>query len=165
MSTGLTDTIHLRRCRAALAEARVAAQLAKDEHERERAQAEWRAAISGKNESERKTALAVALAADERYQGALAGLRAAEAEVIRAEAELEAAQDQRRAEEWQVRLALVNALDRASVPSDAPGDDTSFDDAADAVGTDAIETYARVKAQHVARIEARERDTAEWFGR
>lgn len=129
--TGLIDTHHLRRCRAAHAEARIAVQTAKDAHERERALAEWRAQPAGKNESERKTALGVALAGDRPYQLVLTALRAAEAELVRAESELEAALDQRRAEEWQVRLALVNALDRASVPSDAPGDDASFDDAGD----------------------------------
>jgi hypothetical protein len=163
--TGLTDTHHLRRCRAAHAEARIAVATAKDAHERERALAEFRAQPQGKNEQERKTALGVALASDQSYQLALCALRAAEAELVRAEAELEAALDQRRAEEWQVRLALVNALDRASVPSDAPGDDTSFDDAGIDAGVEMIETYARVKAQHVTAIERREQDTREWFDR
>lgn len=152
--TGILDLHHLRRCRAAHAEARVAVQTAKDFHERQRALAEWRAQPQGKNESERKTALGVALASDADYQCALTALRAAEAELVRAEAELEAALDQRRAEEWQVRLALVNALDRASVPSDAPGDDVSFDDAADEAGAEMIETYARAKQRHADYIAA-----------
>lgn len=163
--TGLTDTHHLRHCRAAVAEARIATQTAKDAHEAERAMAEFRGQVVGKNAEERKTALTVALASDVAYQRVLAAYRAAEAELIRAEAELEVALDQRRAEEWGVRLALINALDRAGVPSDAPGDDVSFDDAADEAGAELIETYARIKAQHVARIERREADTAEWFTR
>ncbi len=165
MATGIVDTVHLRRCRADVAEARIAVVTARDAHERERALAELRAAVQGRNETERKTALGVALAADAAYQLVLTALRAAEAELVRAETALEVALDQRRAEEWQVRLALVNALDRASVPSDAPGDDASFDDAGDAAGAEMIETYARVKTQHQERIARREADTAEWFGR
>lgn len=155
--TGIPDTHYLRSCRAVVAEARIACQAAKDAHEREKALAEWRAAPQGKNESERKTALGVALASDAAYQCALAAHRAAEAELVRAEAALEVALDQRRAEEWQVRLALVNALDRASVPSDAPGDDASFDDAAD----DASFRHLVARGERPA-VTAYE--TAEWFG-
>lgn len=160
--TGLLDLHHLRGCRAAHAEARIAVSTAKDAHEYQKALAEQRAGHTGRNESERKTALLVALASDQAYQLVLTALRAAEAKLVRAEAELETAQDQRRAEEWQVRLALVNALDRASVPSDAPGDDTSFDDTADEIGIDLIQDYQRAKERHAAYLAA-ERGVNELF--
>ncbi len=166
MATGIADIYHLRHCRAAVAEARITLATAKDVLDSERGLAEFRANVSGRNESERKTALTVALANDPLYQRVLSAYRAAEAEQIRAEAELEVALDGRRAEEWQVRLALVNALDRASVPSDAPGDDVSFDDTADEAGAEMIEAYARVKAQHTIALGRRlPTDTAEWFDR
>ena len=150
--TGLLDTHHLRHCRAHLAEARVVCQATKDIFERHRAQAEYRAVLAmngsaGKNEEERKRNLTIALGSDSEYQAALSTLRAAEAEGIRAEAELEAVLDQRRAEEWQVRLALVNALDRASIPAEAPGDDVSFDDAGDARVMNTVYDRARVQQE------------------
>lgn len=129
MSTGLQDLHHLRRCRANVAEARIAVQTAKDAHEYERGMAEFRACAAGRNADERKTALLVALAGDVAYQRVLSALRAAEAELIRSEAELETAQDQRRESEWAVRAALVNALAQRQIFAEA--DDGAFDAAGD----------------------------------
>jgi hypothetical protein len=136
MNTGITDIAHLAHCRQALAAAEIDVRAAKDEFEVIKASAE-RAAIermngsAGKNEEERKRNLLLALAADPHYQRALAMLRRCEAEVTRAQAELEIAQDQRRAEEWGIRLALIAALDRQRVHAEQPGDDSSFDDVTD----------------------------------
>jgi hypothetical protein len=152
METGIMDTAHLRRAREQVAAARVDVLEAKDVFEATKAEAEARAIASlngnaGKNEEERKRNLTIALNKDNYYRKALLRLREAEATLIDADAELEIAQDQRRAEEWGVRLALITALERAAVPSDAPGDDVIFEDAAVEVGNRALERAARDRAR------------------
>lgn len=96
-----------------LAAARATLRAAKDRHELARAEAEQAAidgGCGGKNAEERTRNLTLVLAKDEAYQHALARLRAAEAEVDRLDALLEGARDARRAEEWQIRARLADAL-------------------------------------------------------
>lgn len=134
--TGIYDTTHLDHCRRTLAEAEIDLRSTRDMYEAAKAQAEHRAIAAmngsaGKNEEERKRNLALKLLADRDYQRALTRLREAEAAVTTAQMEYDVACDQRRAEEWGIRLQLVIALDRQRVTSEQPGDDTSFEDAAD----------------------------------
>ena len=88
-------------------------------------------AVIGKNAEERKTTLACFLASDPDYQAALALLRDCEWSRDRAEALLEAAKDERRAAEWQIRCRLADALFSRGVQSNAadPAGDTAYDDA------------------------------------
>jgi hypothetical protein len=73
------------------------------------------------------------LDADDTYTGALAHLRQAEHECERVEALLEAARDERRASEWQIRAQLAAAILGSDIPSDGgdPYGDDSFDNAID----------------------------------
>ena len=122
--------------RLAVADARSALRTAKDNHELAKAEAEQRAidsGVNGKNETERTRNLTLALAQDRLYQEAHLQLRQWEAEVERREALLEAACDDRRNTEWQIRARLADALFRAGVQTDhadATGDG-AFDDTAD----------------------------------
>lgn len=132
--TGITDTLGLRQARENLTGARIQLQDARDAFDYQKASAEYRIIAKlngtyGKNEEERKRNLILALGEDSEYQRALAHFRQAESAVVRAEGDLEVMQDQRRAEEWGIRLALVTALERASIPTDAEGNDESFEDA------------------------------------
>lgn len=157
MPTGLADTRGLALARQNLTEARIHLQAKQDDEKIARAYAE-RDAISalngsaGKNDEERRRNLLLALENDKAYQRTLHELRKAEAAVSRAETELELAQDQRRAEEWGIRLQLVIALDRAGVTSDAPGDDVSFDDTADEEVMSNLNQYRERKAAHAEQI-------------
>lgn len=90
-------------------------------------------AVVGKNAEERKTTLAVFLAQDSAYQASLAMMRDAEWSRDRSEAMLEAAKDERRAAEWQIRCRLADALFSRGVQSDSDDaiSDTAFDDVTD----------------------------------
>jgi hypothetical protein len=92
---------------------------------------------NGKNKEDRERSLTINLGASETYQHALTLLRDAEWEHERAEQLLEAAKDERRAAEWQIRARLADGLFRQQVASDAddPAGDVAFDDAADEVPT------------------------------
>lgn len=125
---------HFDTLRQRLVDCRATYRQTKDLHEQALAQAE-QAAIDngkagGKNAEERSRSLTIALMNDPSYQGALAKLRAAETAVERAEANLEAAKDARRASEWTIRAQLADGLLRAGVTSDNV-DDEAFDDTAD----------------------------------
>lgn len=171
MPTGITDTTGLQSARRALTGCRLALQEARDEYELERARAEQRALIkmngsAGRNEEERRRNLTVALAEDEQFIKARRWLRQCEAQVAEAERDLEIALDQRRAEEWGIRLQLVVALDRAGVRSDAPGDDSSIDDAADEEVMSNLAQYREWRQAHAAQIDTNRayREMDEVFG-
>lgn len=70
------------------------------------------------------------LANDGNYGDAREELREAEATVARIEALLEGVRDARRADEWQIRARLADALMRAGVQSDGENG-AEFDDATD----------------------------------
>ncbi len=118
-----------------IATARTMLQACKDREKLTRAVAEQQAiasgAAGGKNAEERERSLAIALASNPDYQLAHESLRESEDMLAQLEADLESFRDARRQEEWSIRAALVDALTRRSIPSDAPGSDESFDDAAD----------------------------------
>ena len=99
----------------------------------------------GKNAEERDRNMALCLAADDDYQLALTMLRDAEYSRDRAEALLEAAKDERRAAEWQIRCKLADGLFSAGVQSDSDVGDSAYDDTADEhltrAGVTAFEEY------------------------
>lgn len=125
---------HFAELRQRLVDCRAAFRTAKDLHEQATAQAEQAAVDNGKasgsNAEARARSLAIALMGDASYQGSLARLRAAETEVERVQALLDAARDERRATEWQIRAKLADGLFSAGVPNEQ-ADDGSFDDVAD----------------------------------
>jgi hypothetical protein len=170
MPTGLHDLEGLRTARLVLTNLRGALQIAKDAHDLVKAQAEARAiellnGSAGRNEDERKRNLVIALGADPEYRQALRGLRDAETAVGRAETDLDLALDQRRAEEWGVRLSLVAALDRLGIPSNTPGSDESFDEVADEVVSE-YSAYQAKREAHAAHIDQQRayREMDEVFG-
>src|SRR5262249_41880790 len=101
------------------ATARMNVRAAKDAYDLARAEAEQRAidlgAAGGKNAEERARSLTLALQTDTTYGRALRDYRQAEYEAERVEALLEAACDDRRNQEWQIRARLADALLGASV--------------------------------------------------
>lgn len=99
----------------------------------------------GKNAEERARSLLLIIQHDNAYMSALARLRDCEYEVERCEQLIEAAKDERRAAEWQIRARLADGLFRQQVQSDSAdplGDDAS-DDVADSRWTGG---YSRSKA-------------------
>lgn len=126
---------HFHELRLRAVDARADVRTAKDAYEVAKAVAE-QAAIddgraSGPNAEARARSLTVALQTDSAYTAALRLLRTAEAEAERVEALLEAARDERRAAEWQIRAQLAAALMGTDIPSDGddPYGDDSFDNA------------------------------------
>lgn len=87
----------------------------------------------GKNAEERERTMALCLADDDDYQHALTLVRDAEYSRDRAEALLEAAKDERRAAEWQIRCKLADGLFQQAVQSDHEdyADDGAWQDTAD----------------------------------
>lgn len=128
--------------RIQLAEARIALSKARDTEKIARAAAEHHAIASlngsaGRNAEERERNLILALDKDEEYQRMLSMLRQREAAVERLEAQLEAARDVRRADEWRIRAKLADALWRNGVQSDEadPAGDAAWDDTSDSYAT------------------------------
>jgi len=109
----------------------------KDQYEAAKADLSKRAfdtaTVTGKNAEERDRNLIVHLASKTDHEAALALLRDAEWQRDRCAALLEAAKDDRRAAEWQIRAKLADGLFRQQVQSDAddPAGDTAFDDMED----------------------------------
>lgn len=125
-------TAHFHELRQNLADARRELRTAKDTHAAALAVATQKANVSGKNKEERDTALTLALLADEAYQAALSYLRQWEYQVEKVEALLEAACDERRASEWQIRARLADGLFRAGAQTDYKAVvERAFDDSAD----------------------------------
>jgi hypothetical protein len=131
---------HFLELRQRLADAKAALRTARATFEAVRAEQEQRVKDEangdiGKNEKDRERFLILALRTNPIYQNTLTNLRQAEHEVERVEALLEAAIDERRAAEWQIRACLADGLFRAGVQSDDsdPVGDSAFDDAADAM--------------------------------
>lgn len=120
---------HFHELRLRLVDCRANLRAAKDTYELDKAKATQRAAVTGKNAEERAVALILALADDVDYQTGLTQLRWAEHELERVEALLEAARDERRAAEWQIRAQLAASLMGTDIPSD--GTDPYGDDAFD----------------------------------
>lgn len=87
----------------------------------------------GANADERERALILALAQDSVYQSVFSLARQIQADAERVEAELEAAEDERRAGEWAIRARLADALDHRGIQSDTASgeDDGAFDDSLD----------------------------------
>ncbi len=113
--------------------------------------------LLGGNEQARTRALVLALDKDSEYQAALRVLRALQATAERIEAELETLRDERRAEEWQIRARLAEALDRRGAQSDRedPGGDGAWDDAADQVILErAAEEAVRLAAEAEEAVQA-----------
>ncbi len=100
----------------------------------------------GANETARTRALTLALAEDIVYQKALADIRTTEASLLRTDADLENARDERRAEEWRIRMRLADALDGRGVQTEhANGqDDVAFDDVMDAESQESAD-YAALR--------------------
>lgn len=123
-------TIHLSglaALRRQLVSAKADMAAAKDAEKSARALAERDAIQSangsaGKNAEERERFLVLALAGDADYQRSLKWLRSAETAVLKAETEIEILLDARRAEEWQIRAALVERL-QTSDPQAEPVDE------------------------------------------
>lgn len=101
--------------------------------EMDEAEARLTLAAEGKNAEERKARLVLALAGDHAYRHAQRHHDRLTLLIEQNEAALDEWRDARREFEWAVRLRLAEALERQAVPSDRPGDDDSFDDAADAL--------------------------------
>lgn len=125
---------HFYELRLRLVECQTSLRAAKDTFEIVRAQRE-QAAIdtgqaNGSNAEQRARSLTIALATDPIYLQALSGYRVCEAECGRVEALLEAARDERRHAEWQIRAKLADALLGAAIVSDNadPIGDGAFDD-------------------------------------
>jgi hypothetical protein len=129
---------HFHELRQRLVDCRAQLRSSKDLYELIKAEATERAAPQGKNADERAVALILALARDAAYQTALGSFRRDETEVERVEALLEAARDERRAAEWQIRAKLADGLFRASVPGEQ-ADDEAFDDVVDAAIDDELD--------------------------
>lgn len=128
---------HFHELRQRLVECRTSLRAAKDAYETVKAQREQVAVdagqASGKNAEERARGLTIALATDVLYLQALSGYRVCEAECERVEALLEAARDERRHGEWQIRARLADALLGTAIGDDSadPAGDSAFDDTLD----------------------------------
>lgn len=104
----------------------------------------------GSNETERKIAIEDRLGLDAEYLKARADVRGLEAERDKFVADLDAATDERRHDEWLIRLRLIDALEGAAVHQDdgRPGEDVAFDATADeALVESAITTTAETLAE------------------
>jgi hypothetical protein len=111
-----------------LAEAQAALRDAEDTYKLVKAKAEQDAIIGanndyGKNADERERFLIIALARDTNYARALVRLRHSELAVDQLKAALATQEDDRRAREWSVRAALVEALGVQREPFDAAMDE------------------------------------------
>ena len=144
----MTSLIDMRRLRLQLVEDDRALRTLKDNFEAITAEIAKEAfeigKVSGKNAEERERNLTVYLESHEDYRTARSMLRDAEWQRDRTTALLEAAKDERRAAEWQIRAKLAAMLDRNGVQSDAddPASDVAFDDTGDA-WIDFMETNGR----------------------
>lgn len=156
-STMTTTITPLAQLRIDLTEAKAALRDAQDDYKLTRAQSEQQAiagGINGKNADERERNLLVALNDDLYHNRALARLRGHEHTVDRIEAQLESLLDDRRAWEWSIRSALIDALGQSGK------DDTqAFDDASLSTITDRLETLANDRSEQYRDV-AREMITA-----
>jgi hypothetical protein len=110
-----------------LAEAQAALRDAEDTHRLVKTKAEQDAIIGanndyGRNERDRERFLILALARDVNYARALLRLRHSELAVDQIKAALAMQEDDRRAWEWSIRAALVEALGTRREPFDAAMD-------------------------------------------
>lgn len=133
----MTTLIDMRRLRLQLVDCERELRNRKDEYEAVKAEVSKEAfdagAIVGKNAEERDRNLTVYLESHADYKAARAMWRDAEWQRDRTTALLEAAKDERRAQEWQTRAKLADGLFRQQVQSDAddPTGDSAFDDVTD----------------------------------
>lgn len=154
----MTTAQHFLELRLRLADCRASLRSAKDAFEIVTAQREQcaidRGQANGKNAEERSRSLTIALATDTIYLQALSSCRIAEAECDRVEALLEAARDERRHSEWQIRARLTDTLLGTTIQSDDsdPAGDSTFDDTIDRrvlqrTTYDVTQAYARAQAE------------------
>lgn len=85
--------------------------------------------IEGKNETERKARLAIALAQDEQHTKLNVLFKSITTEIERIESQIETIKDERREREWAIRERLVAALERRGMQPDLH--DSSFDEVLD----------------------------------
>lgn len=94
----------------------------------------------GKNAEERERQLLIGLADHKAYQFVLTTARAYENDLLQAEADLAIYLDTRRQDEWAVRAALVNALERKAIfPDDRESTAEAVMDSA--LDTTSVEMY------------------------
>jgi len=103
-----------------IATLRMRSQVAKDDLKiaKARAEADIISQLNGtygKNAEERERQLLIGLSDHKAYQFALNTARAMEGQLLQAEADLAAQLDIRRQDEWAVRAALVNALEKRAI--------------------------------------------------
>lgn len=91
----------------------------------------------GKNESERKAKLAVALANDDQHVRLTEDAERLQSTIDEHEAEIEHLRDLRRDWEWNIRLRLAAALDGRGLPAERHPDE-AFDTAPDAAALGAV---------------------------
>jgi hypothetical protein len=111
-----------------LADAQGALRDAEDTYKVIKARAEQNAietGCDGKNEAERTRKITLALSADATYGRALFRLRQAEQTTDRLKAAIAAQEDDRRAYEWSIRAALVEALGQRQELFDAAMDEAT----------------------------------------
>lgn len=126
---------HFLELRQRVADCRTTLRALKDAYDLVKAEAEQNAfesgAAGGPNEPARQRSLVVALDGDPAFRAARGNLRMAEQNLDQAEALLEAACDERRASEWQIRARLADGLLGYGIQpnSDDPTSDGAFDDA------------------------------------
>lgn len=131
LTSEITNDITDRGLRTLLAENRAAQRDANDALAAIKAEAEKRAIDAaggdekalGANAEARSRALTLALAEDSEYQAILGGVRCAEANNDLLTAEIESRADERRKVEWDIRLRLVDVLDRRGIYSNGHNDE------------------------------------------
>lgn len=119
--------------RGELAEAQLFEWQAERDAERRRLELTPPEGWPGKNDAERKAAAGKVYAADAALSGFEDDAARGHAAGVRAASGLAALEDLRRASEWNIREALVNALSRREIAPSGSGraPDHGFDDAAD----------------------------------
>jgi len=127
---------------------RMRSQVAKDELKIAKARAEQDIIASlngtyGKNAEERERQLVIGLADHKAYQFAVNTARAFENQLLQAEADLAVYLDTRRQDEWAVRAALVNALEKKNIFLDGDRESTA-EAVLDSEIDELVENYARL---------------------
>lgn len=146
-----------------LAEAKIELRQAKDHFETVRAIVEMSVVTLGKNAEDRKRELTVAVAHNDAYQAALSNLRGCEADLDRAQANIDAAEAERRDREWAIRAKLAEALERLHLPK-ASNDDIDWHDLHFQAEQRRLETVERDLRSPAARAQA-QREMDEVFER
>jgi len=130
-----------------IATLRMRSQVAKEDLKVAKARAEQDIIASlngtyGKNAEERERQLLIGLSDHKAYQFALNTARGFENELLQAEADLAMYLDTRRQDEWAVRAALVNALEKRAIFT--TGSEDSAEAVLDSEIDNLVEWYARL---------------------